>query len=192
LEEFKHISLGLKASRRVPKYSSHSKTSQEVEQAYSELPEKVDWRVDGTHVNPVKNQGTCGSCWAFSTIGSIESAFAIKSGSLPSLSEEQLVQCSKGYGNGGCSGGFMEYAFKYAESYPLCTEDEYPYEGKDSPACSHQKCAANPYTLQGFEDLEIESRLSLYTGLTAQPVSIAVCAGNVAWQFYKKGVMKKF
>ena len=86
----------------------------------------------------------------------------------------------------------MEYAFKYAESYPLCTEDEYPYEGKDSPACSHQKCASNPYTLQGFEDLEVESRLSLYTGLTAQPVSIGVCAGNTAWQFYKKGVMKRF
>jgi hypothetical protein len=192
LEEFKKTRLGLKGSVRVPQYKQKTQNTWQTLMAYKDLPQAVDWRINGTYVNPIKDQGSCGSCWAFSTIASIESAFAIKTGNLTALSEGQLVQCSKGYGNGGCSGGFMEYAFKYAEKYALCTEEEYPYEGKDSPACAHQRCLANQFKLEGFQDLEQQSRLSLYTGLSKQPVSIAVCAGSLAWQFYKKGVIKRF
>jgi cathepsin L len=193
LEEFADTRLGLKDRPRRRTFEQQLFGSMSARRSKkSDLPETVDWRTSGEYVNPVKNQGTCGSCWAFSTIGSVESAFAIKTGKLPQLSEQQLVQCSKGFGNGGCSGGFMEYAFKYAETYPLCTEDEYPYEGKDSTGCVHQKCLNNPYKLSGFKDIDNMSRESLYTALTKQPVSIGVCAGNIAWQFYKKGVMKRF
>ena len=192
MEEFKKTSLGLLSFPRTKSNYKKGLNLFERARAYRDLPDAVDWRESGAYVNPVKNQGSCGSCWAFSTIGSVESAFAIKTGTLPSLSEEQLIRCSKGYGNGGCSGGFMEYAFKYAEKYPLCTEEDFPYEAKDSVACDHEKCSGSSYQLGGFEDIENESKVSLYTALSKQPVSIGVCAENIAWQFYKKGVVKKF
>lgn len=192
LEEFTATHLGLRAPHRLSSLMKETKPELRHKQlkSYSDLPTKIDWRELGA-VSPVKDQGSCGSCWAFSTIASIEGANAIKTSTLTQFSEEQLVQCSKGFGNGGCSGGFMEYAFKYAERYPLCTETEYPYDGTDQAACSHSKCS-NGVTINGFDDLLPQSRLALYNGLAEQPVSIGVCAGSFGWQFYKKGVLKSF
>merc|ERR1711990_291858 len=107
-----------------------------------ELPETtsatVDWRSHDA-VTPVKNQGQCGSCWAFSTTGAVEGADAIKSGSLKSFSEQQLVSCSKQ--NNGCNGGLMDYAFQYLQSAPLELEDTYPYTSGTGrvKSCSYSK-----------------------------------------------------
>ena len=92
-----------------------------------DLPASINW-VDQGKVTEVKDQGSCGSCWSFSTTGSIESAFWIKNGKSILLSEQQLVDCSVDYGNNGCGGGLVEYAYHYATDIPLETEAEYPYK----------------------------------------------------------------
>jgi len=150
-------------------------------------PTAVDWR-DKNAVTPVKNQGQCGSCWAFSTTGSIEGAHAIKSGSIVSLSEQQLVDCSTSLGNQGCNGGLMDFGFTYAESNKLETESDYPYTAADG------KCAYDTSKgvvgVTSFNDVPANSTAQLEAAVAQGPVSVAIDAGSIIFQFYFGGVIK--
>merc|ERR1712002_1441875 len=156
-----------------------------------ELPQTVDWRKKGV-VTGVKNQAHCGSCWSFSTTGSVEGAHALKTGDLVSLSEEQLVECSKEYGNKGCSGGLMDLAFKYIiAAGGLDSESEYPYTsggGDDSHKCKFSKSKAKA-SISSYVDVKSEDEDALKQAVaTVGPISVAIDAGHISFQLYKDGV----
>merc|ERR1712093_61272 len=104
------------------------------------VPSSVDWTTKGA-VTPVKNQGQCGSCWAFSTTGSTEGAYQIATGKLLSFSEQELVDCAGSYGNQGCNGGLMDDGFKYLEAKGDALEATYSYTGKNGK-CNAAKQSA--------------------------------------------------
>lgn len=159
-----------------------------VELESTALPQSVNWTAEGV-VTPVKNQGQCGSCWAFSTTGSTESAWSISKNESVSLSEQQLVDCSNAEGNQGCNGGLMDYGFQYIiNNHGLTTEDNYPYTAKDG-TCNKQKASNVAANIIGFTDVPPNSELALMTAIARQPVSVAVEADQSSFQMYSSGVM---
>merc|ERR1712054_678487 len=116
------------------------------------LADEVNWVTKGA-VTPVKNQAQCGSCWAFSSTGSMEGAHQIATGNLVSLSEEQLVQCSTV--NSGCNSGLMDYAFEYAKKTPMVTEDSYPYTSGTgrTGTCNKGMEEGGAVSVTGFTDV---------------------------------------
>jgi C1A family cysteine protease len=149
------------------------------------LPDSVDWTTKGA-VTPVKDQGQCGSCWAFSTTGSTEGAVFLKTGTLLSLSEQQLMDCSQKEGNESCNGGLMDDAFQYIiDNKGIGSEASYPYEAKDD------KCRTVPSvaTIVGFTDVPANSDTALMTAIVQQPISVAIEADQAVFQSYKSGVM---
>jgi len=91
-----------------------------------EIPESIDWRDHGA-VTDVKDQGNCGSCWAFSATGALEGLWKINGNELTGFSEQQLMDCSSSYGNNSCHGGLMYYAFQYTKDSGIASEASYPY-----------------------------------------------------------------
>merc|ERR1719510_681193 len=152
-----------------------------------EKAEGVDWRTKNA-VTPVKNQASCGSCWAFSTTGSTEGAVAIETGELVSLSEQQLVDCSKAEGNHGCQGGLMDYGFQYIiKNGGIDTEEDYPYTAKNGH-CNAAKAAKKVSEIKSFQDVQSDNESQLAKAATQQPVSVAIEADQPGFQHYKSGV----
>jgi C1A family cysteine protease len=153
------------------------------------LPDSVDWTTAGA-VTAMKDQGQCGSCWAFSTTGSLEGANEIASGSLKSFSEQQFVDCAGSYGNQGCNGGLMDDGFDYAEATSLCSETSYPYTAKDG-SCTASSCttALPKGAVSGYKDVKANSKEDLMSAVAQQPVSIALDGAGSAFQSYKSGVL---
>jgi hypothetical protein len=151
-------------------------------------PSSVDWVSAGAVTN-VKDQGQCGSCWSFSTTGSIEGAYEIKYGTLKSFSEQQLVDCDRI--DSGCNGGWMDRAFGYVKrTGGLCTEEDYPYtSGTTTKAGTCQDtCTKDPKSVpQSYTDVTPGSVSDLESAAAKQPVAIAVAVNN-AFQFYSSGV----
>ena len=138
----------------------------------------IDWTTRGG-VSRVKNQGQCGSCWAFSGTGAMESRALIGGMKDIDLSEQQLVDCAKP-DNYGCSGGWSYKTFIYTVANGLASQSEYPYTGVDGN-CARQ---GGSFKIAGY---------NFYNGcpaiadqLTALPVSVTVDASN--WSFYRVGI----
>lgn len=149
-------------------------------------PSEIDWRTKNV-LTPVKNQGRCGSCWAFSTTGTLESNIAVAKGTLNSFSEQQLVDCcgTKGFQCQGCSGAWPEWAFNYINNAGIVLENEYAYTGvqgscKNIPTAKKYLNSAKPWTMMTNAN-DVKEAIG-----TSGPVSICVDASN--WSMYKSGV----
>jgi len=182
--EFKATKLGYK---RIDRSYARAKNSAGPHQ-HVKAPQTVDWRSKGA-VTPIKNQQQCGSCWAFSTTGSVEGAAAIASGKLVSLSEQQLVDCSGAQGNQGCEGGLMDQAFQYIISNNgITTESNYPYTAQDG-TCNNQAAGQVATTIGGYTDVPSMNEAALVAAVAVGPVSVAIEADQACFQFYSGGVL---
>ena len=153
-----------------------------------DAPSSVDWTTKGA-VTAVKNQGQCGSCWAFSATGSMEGAWFLSNGTLPSLSEQQLVDCSAAQGNQGCNGGLMDSAFQYVMANGgITSESNSPYTAQDG-TCKSTKAKQVVATVSSFTDVPAGSEAALMSAVAQQPVSVAVEADQSVFQLYAGGVM---
>ncbi|XP_055332692.1 procathepsin L-like [Paramacrobiotus metropolitanus] len=184
-QEFRKIMNGLKRNYNESKSTTHSLF---LTPSNVQIPDTVDWRQKG-YVTPVKNQGQCGSCWAFSSTGALEGQHFKKSGKLVSLSEQQLVDCSGKYGNEGCNGGLMDQAFDYIkDNKGLDTETSYPYEAKDKK-CRFKKDTIGATDSGHMDVTPIGDEGKLKEAVaTVGPISVAIDASHETFQFYSKGV----
>jgi len=151
------------------------------------LPDYVNWVQMGA-VTPIKNQGACGACWAFSTTGALEGARFVKTGELVSLSEQNLLDCD--HVDLGCNGGLMDNAFKFDEkSGGLCSEEDYPYIAKRNPECNTECTDVPGSIVKTFIDVPPGDEKALISAIAMQPISIAIEASQFVFQFYKNGVI---
>uniref|UniRef100_A0A7S2QDC9 Peptidase C1A papain C-terminal domain-containing protein n=1 Tax=Zooxanthella nutricula TaxID=1333877 RepID=A0A7S2QDC9_9DINO len=187
-EEFKATRLGFQASDPVswgglPRLGVHRRGG-------GALPESVDWR-DTEAVQPVRDQGHCGSCWAFASVAALEGAWWVATGEPLALSEQQLVDCSS-FGSG-CGSGYPQGALTYLRRSPVCTRASYPYRAEDG-LCTEANCTAG-IPRGGVVGIKIvgsrswpSSEEALMEAILQQPVVVAMDATDRAFQHYSGGI----
>lgn len=153
-----------------------------------DVPEEWNWVIRGA-VSPVKDQATCGSCWSFGTTGTIEGAYFVKTGKLPILSQQQMVDCSWQYGNNGCDGGEDFRAYKYIiDAGGLSTQEDYGhYLGVDGKC--HDDRVKKTVRISGFYNVTSNDKEALKHAVkTYGPVTVAIDASRPTFTFYSHGV----
>jgi cathepsin F len=191
ITEFADLTLGEYRQRTglLPHHERHASHENEIRNApaeipvVDELPTEFDWRDKGV-ITQVKNQGNCGSCWAFSVVGNIEGLNAIKTGQLEEYSEQELLDCDTV--DKACGGGFMDQAYKALEQLGgLELESEYPYVAKKEKACNFNKTMSH-VAVAGAVDLPKNETAMAAWLVKNGPISIGVNAN--AMQFYRGGI----
>ena len=151
----------------------------------NDIPETVDWR-NLKSVSTIKDQGKCGSCWAFSTTGSIEANTEIQHKEFIPLSEQQLVDCS--WWDSGCNGGNIDSGFTYAQKNGLEGEADYPYKAVGAK-CAFDKTKVKNDKVIGYLDIEAYNIVQMKAALAHGPVSIAIQANQDIFQHYAQGII---
>jgi len=152
----------------------------------------VDWRKTRGVVTPVKNQGQCGSCWAFSATESVESAYVIAGNKQVIMAPQELVDCSSGMfsGNHGCSGGWYYNAWKWLENNMTMAEEDYPYTSGDDgreTRCAYDESKGVTY-VSSYKQVSKDTE-SIKAAIEIGPVSVAVAAGNDVFRNYSSGIV---
>ncbi|XP_055926539.1 procathepsin L-like isoform X2 [Argiope bruennichi] len=153
------------------------------------IPENVDWREHG-YVTEVQNQGACGACWAFCSIGSLEGQHKRKTGQLIKLSEQNLIDCSKPEGNKGCGGGQMCRALEYAAHIPgVATEESYPYIGTSTDGTCKYKNSTIGSKVGGYLEIPYgdEDALKKAVGLLG-PIAAGLDGSPETFRHYNGGI----
>jgi hypothetical protein len=175
-EEFSATRLGLKTPKSAPRNTSALPTNN--------LKTTVDW---APKLNAIKDQGQCGSCWAFSAVGALEGVHSVLKGNLYNLAEQELVDCSGSFGNQGCNGGLMDSAFEYIISVGgLAVQTDYPYTATDGQ-CKSGLTRIAPITK--YVDVTANDPAALKAAIARQPVSVAIEADTFTFQGYTGGVI---
>nr|BBD74167.1 Ficin 1c [Ficus carica] len=184
-EEYRRKMLGARVDPEL--INTKVASSRYAPHAAESLPETVDWRIQGA-VNPIRNQGRCGSCWAFSVVAVVESITKIVTDELPSLSEQQLVDCAKSARDLGCRGGWMTKAYDYIiKNGGITSQSNYPYTARKGE-CNVTKASQTVATIDRYESVPRNNENALKKAVANQPVSVTIEAGGRAFQLYKSGV----
>lgn len=188
--EFEYFMKGFHNSSRM--HQTHGCKQYDGEELYAptntDVPDAWDWRDHGA-VTTVKDQGQCGSCWSFSAAGAMEGAWALATGQLVNLSEQQLMDCSKLYGDFGCNGGLMDHAFDYAIDNGMCLDEEVPYTAKDGDCTDSVKNCKKVANFDYCLDVPANNELMLKSAVAFTPVSVSIEADTRTFQFYSSGVL---
>lgn len=180
-EEFSRMYLGYVQRKRSNKAVANFTSIRDID-----IADSLDWVAEGA-VTAVKNQQQCGSCWAFSTTGSVEGALKVATNQLVSLSEQDLVSCDSG--DDGCNGGLMDHAFDWIKENGICSESAYPYTSGTGHRGTCKKTCTPEVTVGGFVDVPQGDESALLKAVTLGPVSIAIEADRSAFQLYSGGVL---
>ena len=184
-QEFSNIYLMMNTPAGAPEGVADTRKCTGAQASTDNIPASVDWSDKGG-VTGVRNQGQCGSCWAFSATGALEGEYFRTKGSLESFSEQQLVDCSKSYGNAGCNGGLMNMTFWYVIDHGITTETKYPYKGVGS-TCKFND-ADKVWQISNCVDVTVNVEKALLASIAQQPTSVAIEADHASFQLYKSGV----